>query len=57
MNEYYLKGYNIHQMIVSFMILKEKYFNLFVYDNDEKNNNKNYPRIGSTFTRTYVCSI
>ena len=37
-NEYFLKGYDIEQMIISFLIQKETYFNIIYYKCKEKNN-------------------
>ena len=55
-NEYYLKGHNIHQMIVSFLILKEKYFSLFDYDYDynKKSNKKNVSGIEPKITKKNI---
>ena len=48
-NEYFLKGYDVRQMIISFMIQKEKIFNLVDYNYNE--NIKKGPKIESKSTK------
>ena len=48
-NEYFLKGYDVRQMIISFMIQKEKIFNLVDYNYNE--NIKKGPKFESKNTK------